>query len=182
VTYGYAIRGTGNALDNVITGNAGANVLEGLGGNDTLIGGRGYDRYAFGLGDGLDRITDQDATVGNVDTVVMTAGISPEDVAVTLSNGSVVLALNASDRLSIDWIPANGTVVEQVEFADGTVWQLAAMVNPALHAPTVQSPMANQSVAQEAAFTFVVPVDTGTPTPAPTFSPAVWATMCTTRV
>lgn len=42
---GAAVRGTGNALDNVITGNANANVLDGMGGRDTLVGGAGDDLY-----------------------------------------------------------------------------------------------------------------------------------------
>ena len=38
-----ALRGTGNALDNVIAGNAGDNVLRGAAGADTLSGGAGND-------------------------------------------------------------------------------------------------------------------------------------------
>ena len=40
---GPAIRGVGNALDNIFTGNARANIMLGLGGADTLIGGDGGD-------------------------------------------------------------------------------------------------------------------------------------------
>lgn len=39
------LKGTGNALDNVITGNDGANVLDGGAGNDTMAGGLGDDTY-----------------------------------------------------------------------------------------------------------------------------------------
>lgn len=44
------LRGTGNALDNILTGNDGANVLLGGDGNDTLIGGLGVDRLTGGGG------------------------------------------------------------------------------------------------------------------------------------
>jgi Ca2+-binding RTX toxin-like protein len=40
-----SIKGTGNALDNVLTGNIGNNILDGGAGNDTLIGGAGNDTY-----------------------------------------------------------------------------------------------------------------------------------------
>ncbi|WP_287468314.1 calcium-binding protein [Hydrogenophaga sp.] len=39
------LKGTGNALDNVITGNAGDNILSGGDGMNTLLGGQGDDRY-----------------------------------------------------------------------------------------------------------------------------------------
>ena len=67
------LRGTGNALANVLTGSVGDDVLSGLAGNDTLIGGggrdvltggAGADLFVFGPGDsaksaaGADRITD----------------------------------------------------------------------------------------------------------------------------
>jgi uncharacterized delta-60 repeat protein len=162
VRFGYAIHGTGNDLDNVITGNDGANVLDGQGGNDTLVGGQGNDRYLFGLGSGVDRMTDVDATTGNIDTLVMAAGIAPEDVTVTVSAGSVTFALNEHDRAVIDWNPAYGIGVERVEFADGTRWNVAALADPALHAPTVHTPMANQSVAQESNLILTLPADTFT--------------------
>ena len=45
------IKGTGNALDNVITGNSVANVLIGGDGNDQLDGGGGPDKMSGGTGD-----------------------------------------------------------------------------------------------------------------------------------
>jgi Ca2+-binding RTX toxin-like protein len=72
---GAAIKGTGNALANVITGNSGVNILTGgagndqlLGedGNDTLLGGLDQDTILGGLGD--DRVT-MLVTAGNVDTI-----------------------------------------------------------------------------------------------------------------
>ena len=44
------LRGTGNALDNVLTGNGGNNRLRGLDGADTLVGGKGADTLDGGLG------------------------------------------------------------------------------------------------------------------------------------
>ncbi|WP_298919675.1 hypothetical protein [uncultured Nostoc sp.] len=45
-----AIKGTGNAKNNVINGNSGNNFLSGLDGNDTLNGGSGTDSLTGGLG------------------------------------------------------------------------------------------------------------------------------------
>ncbi|MBK8115746.1 MAG: calcium-binding protein [Candidatus Accumulibacter sp.] len=45
------LKGTGNALANVLTGNGGANTLAGGDGNDALDGGAGADALAGGLGD-----------------------------------------------------------------------------------------------------------------------------------
>ncbi len=45
-----AIKGTGNALNNVLLGNSGKNTLTGLTGDDTLNGGTGIDTLIGGLG------------------------------------------------------------------------------------------------------------------------------------
>jgi len=42
-----ALKGTGNALDNLITGNNAANILTGAAGKDTLLGGLGADRFVY---------------------------------------------------------------------------------------------------------------------------------------
>ena len=47
---GSAVRGTGNALDNLLVGNGAGNVLNGGAGNDRLIGGDGIDRLIGGVG------------------------------------------------------------------------------------------------------------------------------------
>ncbi len=46
-----ALRGTGDALANLITGNDAANLLSGGAGDDTLVGGGGVDRLLGGKGD-----------------------------------------------------------------------------------------------------------------------------------
>ncbi|PHK95223.1 hypothetical protein CR162_09415 [Pseudoroseomonas rhizosphaerae] len=69
------LRGTGNALDNVITGNALLNRLFGEGGDDTLDGGAGLDilsggsgadRFIIQAGQGMDRITDFQPAEGDL--------------------------------------------------------------------------------------------------------------------
>ncbi|MEH1966960.1 calcium-binding protein [Nostoc sp.] len=50
---GGATKGTGNALDNILTGNAKNNTLNGGSGKDTLIGGLGDDTLIGGSGDDI---------------------------------------------------------------------------------------------------------------------------------
>jgi hypothetical protein len=64
----------GNAADNVLNGGSGNDTLEGGGGHDTLIGGAGSDTFIFGPHDGVDTISDFQASAGG-DQVVL-SGIS----------------------------------------------------------------------------------------------------------
>ena len=131
------INGTGNELANNIAGNRGDNSLSGLGGNDvlagdagndtlvggtgndTLDGGSGDDTYRFNVGDGADVIADSDG----LDTLVMGSGISPSSVQVTLANGRLKLAMGGG---SVDMPAGAGKLIEEVQFADGTVWHARA--------------------------------------------------------
>ncbi|WP_143160985.1 calcium-binding protein [Pollutimonas bauzanensis] len=81
----HAIHGTGNDGDNTLVGNAAANILIGGGGNDMLNGGAGddilqggagNDSYVIARGNGMDRIVEDDATVGNTDTVVFSTDVA----------------------------------------------------------------------------------------------------------
>ncbi|WP_167525459.1 Calx-beta domain-containing protein [Roseomonas genomospecies 6] len=78
---GSALRGTGNALANVIRGTGGDNVLDGAGGADTLHGGVGNDTYGFdslddrlvdGFNEGIDEIRLQTQTLA--DSTVFSLG------------------------------------------------------------------------------------------------------------
>ncbi|CAK6688694.1 hypothetical protein OGCDGJMD_00477 [Cyanobium usitatum str. Tous] len=71
------VKGTGNALANIITGNSGNNTLSGLagndtllgeGGNDTLIGGRGADVLTGGGGTDTFRYALTDSLLGTAGT------------------------------------------------------------------------------------------------------------------
>jgi Ca2+-binding RTX toxin-like protein len=62
----WAINGTGNTANNILTGNAGVNVLNGNGGTDTLIGGRGDDIYIV---DSVDDIIKETLSSNDVDSV-----------------------------------------------------------------------------------------------------------------
>ncbi len=105
-------------------------------GDDTLIGGVGDDVYYFGAGSGRDFIIDLDTTPNNSDTVVLGGGIAPENLVVQTSPGVLTLAVTATeDRLAIQWQAQAGYAIERVQFADGTIWDGAALESLALPAP-----------------------------------------------
>ncbi|MEW6544389.1 MAG: calcium-binding protein [Nitrospirota bacterium] len=122
LTGGEEITGTGNELDNGLSGNSGDNVLRGGAGNDT---------YLFGRGSGRDILMDDDATVGNLDTVQMADDVSPGDVTITRSSDDLVLSLTGTtDQLTVlGFFSDSAHQVEQVSFADGTVWDVAALMD-----------------------------------------------------
>ena len=151
----------GNSGNNTLTGGAGNDTLDGGAGNDTLIGGAGSDIYLFGHGSGLDTISDNDATAGNLDVVRFASDIAPADVTVTRDASHLYLSLNGgTDRLTLqNWFVSDTQKVERVEFANGTLWDVAQLIAITNQAPTVANEIADQTVAEDAAFSFQVPAD-----------------------
>src|SRR5262249_96886 len=101
---------------------------------DLMAGGNGDDVYRYNLGDGHDTILDDNPTflAGEFDVVELGAGILPADVHVVRDAAHMSdLILEMTDGGSIrlqgqvgytslpNWRP---TEVEEVHFADGTVW------------------------------------------------------------
>jgi Ca2+-binding RTX toxin-like protein len=106
----------------------GNDTLDGGVGNDTLDGETGNDIYVFGRGYGQDSINDYDVTAGNVDAVQLAADILPSDVTAYRDNVALILTINGTtDKLTLNnWL--NNTTayrVEEVRFANGTVWNTA---------------------------------------------------------
>jgi len=139
-----ALRGF-NERDDLIEGGAGNDKLVGLSGNDTLVGGAGddvleggvgSDTYRFGLGDGQD-VINEGYTAG-VDTVELGAGIVPADLTVRWTlQGDMAVTLPDGRRLTVrgqadTWSTERG--IEQLRFADGTVWNRADLAARALAA------------------------------------------------
>ena len=95
----------GNALANIIYGGIQTDVLYGYAGDDTLDGGRGNDwlygdagndTYHFGRNAGADVVSDWDTTAGNMDTVLLAPGISPDAVALDRMGSDLILTLDES--------------------------------------------------------------------------------------
>lgn len=134
-----------NGRDDVIVGGGGNDTLIGGTGDDLLIGGTGddmleggagSDTYRIGLGDGNDVITEFDAD--GEDVVELSADIAPEDVLVRWTlQGDMAITLPDGRRLTVrgqanTWSDRVG--IEQLRFADGTVWDRTELAARALAA------------------------------------------------
>ena len=175
--------GRGNELDNVLIGNSEDNVLSGESGHDTLwggrglyrdsetmqsgsdllIGGAGHDTYLFKVGDGIDRIQDV-AAVGEGNRVQFGQGITRTDLTFTHDQTSRILIIqvgsNGTDQLLLTDFDPTGTngslVASTLAFADGSVLNFADLF-PLNHAPTVATPLTDQTVSEGAPFNIQVP-------------------------
>jgi Ca2+-binding RTX toxin-like protein len=126
--------------DDLLLGNAGADSLTGGAGNDTLTGGAGADVYRFSKGFGQDLVDDiaADGSAGSddgaIDTVEFDSSVAVSDVIVsqqlTVGAANLVLTLPATgDTITLQRAYAASGVgaVEQLRFADGTLWDLATL-------------------------------------------------------
>jgi Ca2+-binding RTX toxin-like protein len=117
----------GGAGDDILYGGSGNDVLLSDVGNDYLSGGAGSDTYQFSRGWGQDTINNYDSDSGKADAIVFASDISSGEIAVTRSGSDLVLSLNGSnDKIVVSSYFSNDGdspyQVEQVRFADGTVW------------------------------------------------------------
>lgn len=135
----------GGAGNDTLYGSGGEDSLEGDEGDDTLAagpgdddqmaGGLGSDTYIFAPGDGYyDMIAESGENAGDVDTLRLTGAIVPADVRVGRDQWSYWLVFGDGDLVVIDNMAVEpASVVERIEFDDGTVWtpdDLAARVQP----------------------------------------------------
>ncbi len=123
VLLGNATIGIGNIQNNRIVGNALDNLFAGGIGADALLGGKGNDTYIFSKGDGTDTIDDNDATVGNLDTVEFTNVASAEVTALLRVNNDLVLNYGASDSVRVSsYFTGTSQQIEQFKFSNGVTW------------------------------------------------------------
>ncbi|RJF95180.1 beta strand repeat-containing protein [Noviherbaspirillum saxi] len=131
--YMYAVTGVANRInglggndsiygadkDDVLNGGAGNDVLEGSGGNDT---------YVFNLGDGSDAIAESTSTSGGTDILRLGAGLDAASTQIERQNSDLTLVFNGTDKVRIvNYF--NKNTVDQIQFADGTVWDHAAITD-----------------------------------------------------
>ena len=95
-----AIKGTGNALDNVLTGNSANNTLTGGAGNDRIDGGTGNDTMLGGTGN--------DTYVVNVSTDIVTENLN-EGTDTVESSVTLTLANNVENLTLTGTATINGT-------------------------------------------------------------------------
>ncbi|MBV6851024.1 hemolysin [Xanthomonas campestris pv. heliotropii] len=120
----------GGAGNDSLYGGLGADILNGGAGNDVLYGGRGADIYEFGRGGGSDFILGSPGCCGSVR---FDASVLKEDIVVyndDIYGGSLQLIIDGtSDSITLggfyDYRSSGISIlgaIEQVIFADGTVW------------------------------------------------------------
>ncbi len=124
----------GFASDDLLPGLGGNDVIRGGGGDDTLDGGPGADSlygeggsdtYLFDRGSGQDMIRNIDSDPADTtDALRFSAAIAPADVLRSKSGNDLVLTIaGTADEVRLDEYFSGGTaLIEQIAFADGTVW------------------------------------------------------------
>ncbi len=125
----------GGTDDDRLNGEGGNDTLNGGSGNDTLSGGAGDDVYLFGRGQGHDVIANAGELASEVDTIRLNDDVLPDavslyrygdDLALVVDNSSTqIWARNAFDA-------TGNQQIDQIQFADGTVWSAADMAGRTL--------------------------------------------------
>ena len=118
----------GGTGDDTIYADGGNDTLDGGAGNDFLSGGYDSDTYLFGRGSGQDTIDNYDPNSGKVDRLVLGADITPEQIQVTRASNHVDLSIvGTTDKVRLSYFLNSGYALDEVVFADGTVWNEAAV-------------------------------------------------------
>ena len=104
--------------------NGAGNTYEGGPGNDTLYGTISGDLYEFNLGDGQDLIQEAGYMAGGTDVLRFGSGILPSEITMERSGYDLVFKhINGTDQVTVQsWYAYDEYRIEQVEFANGTVW------------------------------------------------------------
>ncbi|EIF31215.1 hemolysin-type calcium binding protein related domain [Burkholderia sp. Ch1-1] len=125
---------TGAATDDRIYGTSNAEVFDGKGGNDYVQGGGGGDTFLFNAGYGKLEISELDTGKTPHNVLQLGGGITASSVSVRgTANFSIVLTDGiADDQITLDGEASNlANGVQEVQFADGTVWSRQQMLQMA---------------------------------------------------
>jgi Ca2+-binding RTX toxin-like protein len=134
-----AINGIGNDLGNSIIGNAANNTLIGAGGNDSISagngndvldggtgndalgGGNGSDTYIFGRGDGVDTVSEYDATTGNTDVGQFKSDIANDQLWFRqIGSNLEVSIIGTADKVTVmNWYTGSQYQLEQFKSGNG---------------------------------------------------------------
>ncbi|MDP5220713.1 calcium-binding protein [Ruegeria sp. 2205SS24-7] len=117
------IGGSGN---DTIAGSSGNDTLRGGTGNDDLSGGSGNDLFIFELGWGQDSVSDSRSSSSViVNRIEFGTGVFSVDVSGRWVGNDLVLTHVNGDSVEINnQFLASGSRIQEVRFADGTVWDL----------------------------------------------------------
>lgn len=122
-----------------IEGTDGDDTLDGGAGNDHMDGGIGNDTYLFGIGSGKDTISAYDNTVDKLDVIQLGAGVLSNDVTLKRDGDNLVLEISGTaDSLHVNSYFYNDAIagyrVEQINFADDTIWDVNTVKSKVLTA------------------------------------------------
>jgi Ca2+-binding RTX toxin-like protein len=166
---GYEDHLYGLAGNDVVNAGAGADSIVGGLGADTLTGGDGNDVYVFNRGDGRDTIYDSDS-LDAINTLRFGAGVADTDVlAVHIGYDMILKIKNTADTITFkDYyigLSDSESKIDRIEFANGVVWDQAAIqasVNLASgeHAPQVNTFLPTLTARAGTAFSYTVPANT----------------------
>lgn len=122
----------GEGADN-LNGSTGDDLLDGGAGNDLINAGSGNNTYLFGRGDGSDTVSAvSDSTSTKLNILQFKSGVAPGDVTVRQNSASMQVVFGiagTTDTLAVAGF-FNGEAaalnpLQQVRFADGTIWSWA---------------------------------------------------------
>ncbi len=117
----------GTMTDESLTGTSAAETITGGQGDDTLSGGGGSDIYRYASGDGSD-IIDEGQTTGTDRLLFTNLNIADLTFTRKISNTyDLGITINATGHTITvdDQFDSANEGIEQIEFADGTVWDRA---------------------------------------------------------
>ncbi|MFZ3086872.1 MAG: putative Ig domain-containing protein [Methylotenera sp.] len=125
----------GSESDDFINGTALTDRIDGGEGNDTLEGGMGDDTYIYRANGSSDNVFD----VGGTDTIKLVDHL-PADLVIEKNYRDITLKFPDGGSLTLMGVMVpEGTFTEQaierLEFADGTSWDLQALVDAATFVP-----------------------------------------------
>nr|WP_318293740.1 calcium-binding protein [Pseudomonas cichorii] len=129
----------GGAGNDTLYGGSGNDILDGGSGNDSLDGGFGSDTYVFRKGSGQDTISNyayNDTTLNKLD-VVRLEGLSADDVSIRRESDDLLIQIRQTGetlRVSSHFYSdqSYGYAIDQLQFADGTVWDQAKITSALL--------------------------------------------------
>jgi len=137
--------GSDASNNQTFNGTTGADILDGGSGNDTLIGGSGSDTYVFGRGYGADVVDDRNADSSpmgtSTDIVAFAAGVVAEDILLSYVGNDLVMTVSGTsdvltikDQFAPPALSFRPNAIEEIVFADGTVWTEAELSGKVLAA------------------------------------------------
>ena len=111
----------GAAGNDTIYGGGNVDILDGGEGDDYLNGGMGDDTYQFGLGSGLDRISDYDDQSGNHDVLAIGAGVAADQIWLRrVDNDLEVSIVGTGDKTTIsNWYYGSSYHIEEFKTSNG---------------------------------------------------------------